>query len=126
MQRGFDNVCVSIFTKNARTPCNMAERAGSDLPRCHFLPLCWIYWRATLRRAAIWSCSVCVCVCLTLCLYEMENLCRDLSCIFHVPRHHLSVHPFQLPQQHHHFGVTGNAGETNKKDAVDFGLCINM
>lgn len=36
------------------------RRGGSGRPRCHFLPLCWIYWRATPRRAAMWLCSVCV------------------------------------------------------------------
>lgn len=94
----------------------MAARGASDLPRCHFLPLCWIYWQATLRHAAMWLCCVCKCVCsLTLRLDEMEYLRRDLSCIFHIPHHHLPVHPFQLPQQHHHLGVTGNAGGTHKR-----------
>lgn len=64
------------------------------------------------------GCALCACVCvcsLTLCLDEMEYLCRDLSCIFHILRHEIPIHSFQLPQQHHYLGITGNAGETRKR-----------
>lgn len=93
------------------------RRGGSGRPRCHFLPLCKIYWRATLSYpAAMWLCSVCVCVrSLTLRLDEMEYLCCDLSRIFHIPCHEIPIHSFQLPQQHHYLGVTGNAAETRKR-----------
>lgn len=74
-----------------------------------------------------------VCVCsLTLCLDEMEYLCSDMSCIFHILHHEIPIHSFQLPQQHHYLGVTGNAGETRKRhdhlqtvqQAVNESLCI--
>lgn len=73
------------------------------------------------------GCALCACVCsLTLCLDEMEYLCRDLSCIFHVPRHEIPIHSFQLPQQHHYLGVTGNAGEDTQKDMITFRRNSNL
>lgn len=115
MQRGLDNVCVSIFTKNARRPCNTAQ-VRRLRPSLVSFSSSLLDLLASYPEAGCHVVVLCVRVCsLTLCLDEMEYLCSDMSWIFHIPRHEIPIHSFQLPQQHHYLGVTGNAGETRKR-----------
>lgn len=90
------------------------------LPTCHFLPLCWIYWRATPRRADVCVCVLLPCVWMRWSIFAVTCLAFFTSLAMSSPFIRSSCLSSITTLE-----LLGTL-ERHTKDAIAFRLCINL